>query len=119
MMWPFKKNEKPSTRQAYQRKVIQGQLLKEQRLQRDMEQAIHRVGRCLKEDSPAAAYQAVVSGGFSRGVTQKMADAAARQKEGDAYGATGNLQEAGEMAINEYRASVLRARGLRKELEEM
>ena len=48
-----------------------------------------------------------------------MADAAARQKEGDAYGATGNLQEAGEMAINEYRASVLRARGLRKELEEM
>tara|TARA_R100001443_G_scaffold18242_2_gene29060 strand:+ start:1026 stop:1385 length:360 start_codon:yes stop_codon:yes gene_type:complete len=119
MIWPFKKQQEPDIQDLHRRAQAESQLRGEEMLQKNMEQAIHRVGHCLKQESPAAAFHAISSGGFSRGVTQKMANAADRQREGDAYGATGSLQEAGEMAINEYRASVIRARELREELEDM
>ena len=99
------------------KKQIQAQLNREESRQESMEQAISRVGQCIKQRSAAAAYHAVTSGEFSRAVTQKMADAASRQKVGDSYGCTGLLAEAGQLALNEHRQSILKARELRQELE--
>jgi len=99
------------------KRQIQAQLNREEGRQESMAQAITRVGQCLKQHSAAAAYHAASSGEFSRTVTQKMADAAERQKAGDDYGCTGLLAEAGELALNEHRQSILKARELRQELE--
>tara|TARA_R100001594_G_scaffold147295_1_gene200066 strand:- start:1499 stop:1819 length:321 start_codon:yes stop_codon:yes gene_type:complete len=99
------------------KRQLQAQLNREESRQESMAQAITRVGQCLKQRSAAAAYHAATSGEFSRTVTQKMADAAERQKAGDDYGCTGLLAEAGELALNEHRQSILKARELRQELE--